>query len=373
VNTSNPITFPLINPNEPEALLAQLHVEDGQQVAQGDLLCTLETTKSTHELLSEFPGYVISLRYVQGDTVSAGDILCFIAGDPDWRPSETDIKETSIPTKAGDTSGAVPDGMRISNPALAIAHQHNLDLTQLPMDRLITKSMIRSLLSRGDQGDALTLPDEPFDPNSIIIFGGGGHGKALIDLLRSLSVYRIVGIVDDGISSTETIMGVPVLGGSEVLPGLYDRGVRLAVNAVGGIGSLAVRVKVFHLLAEAGFACPALVHPTAFVETSVNISPGVQVFPHAYVGSETSLGFGCIVNTGAIVSHDCSLGDYVNISPGAIIAGEVQIGAGTLIGMGATINLRVQIGQGARIGNGATVKQDLPENGLVQAGAIWPS
>jgi acetyltransferase-like isoleucine patch superfamily enzyme len=40
--------------------------------------------------------------------------------------------------------------------------------------------------------------------------------------------------------------------------------------------------------------------------------------------------------------------------------------------MGVTINLGVKIGKGARIGNGATVKADVPENGIVKAGTIWP-
>ena len=120
----------------------------------------------------------------------------------------------------------------------------------------------------------------------------------------------------------------------------YQQGVRLAVNAVGGIGDVAVRIKIFQRIAQAGFACPAVVHPTAFVEASAQLSPGVQVFPHAYVGSDVRVGFGSIINTGAIVSHDCILGDYTNLSPGAILAGAVQVGSGALIGMGATINLR---------------------------------
>ena len=82
--------------------------------------------------------------------------------------------------------------------------------------------------------------------------------------------------------------------------------------------------------------------------------------------------FGCIINSGAIVSHDCLLGDYTNLSPGAILAGEVQVGAGALVGMGATLNLRVRIGAGARIGNSAVVKTDVPEKGIVRAGASWP-
>jgi sugar O-acyltransferase (sialic acid O-acetyltransferase NeuD family) len=211
-----------------------------------------------------------------------------------------------------------------------------------------------------------------FDPTAIVVYGGGGHGKALIELLRVLGTYHIAGVVDDGLPAGQAILDVPVLGDGEALGPLYQKGVRLAVNAVGGIGDVAVRIKVFQRIAQAGFACPAVVHPTAFVEASARLSPGVQVFPHAYVGSDARVGFGSIINTGAIVSHDCILGDYTNLSPGAILAGAVQIGSGALIGMGATINLEARIGAGARIGNGATVKSDVPERGMVRAGTVWP-
>jgi acetyltransferase EpsM len=183
----------------------------------------------------------------------------------------------------------------------------------------------------------------------------------------------LVGVIDDGLTRGEAILGVPVLGGNQMLTELHEAGTRLAINAVGGIGDVRVRVRVFQRLAQAGFACPAVVHPTAHIEASASLNPGVQVFAHAYVGSDSRVGYGAIVNTGAILSHDCQLGEYTNISPGAILAGEVQIGAGSLIGMGATINLRVRVGAGARIGNGATVKSDVPERGVVRAGTIWPA
>jgi sugar O-acyltransferase (sialic acid O-acetyltransferase NeuD family) len=242
----------------------------------------------------------------------------------------------------------------------------------LSTDQLVTEAMVRRMLEQSDQVEKFAVPEGAFDPTALIIYGGGGHGKSLIDLARLLGSYRLVGIVDDGIPRGEKIMDLPVLGGSEVLPELFAQGVRLAVNAVGGIGNVQIRIKVFEKLAKAGFVCPALVHPRAFVEASAALSPGVQIFAHAYVGSQTRLGYGCIVNTGAILSHDCVLGDYVNISPGAILAGEVQVGAGALIGMGATINLQARVGAGARIGNGATVKQDVPEEGVVRAGSTWP-
>jgi sugar O-acyltransferase (sialic acid O-acetyltransferase NeuD family) len=231
--------------------------------------------------------------------------------------------------------------------------------------------MVRALLDK-NAGPDFSPPQTEFDPTAIVIFGGGGHGKSLIDLLRSLGSYRIHGILDDRLPAGGAIMGVPILGGSDALPELRARGVRLAANAVGGIGNIAVRVKVFRKLEGAGFVCPTLIHPAAFVEPSAVLSPGVQVFPHAYIGSEARVGFGTIVNTGAIISHDCVIGEYVNISPGAILAGAVQVGSGSLVGMGVTINLEVSVGSGARIGNGATVKTGVPDRGVVRAGAVWP-
>ena len=363
-----PVTIPLLNPNEPEALLAALHVQEGQQVAAGDLLCTLETTKSAADLPAEQAGIVVGLRSQQGETVRAGEILCYLAEEAGWKPPAAAV---STEENKALSEEALPDGLRITQPALALARQLGVALGQLPRDRLVTESVVRSATVK-PSGLELSPPASAFDAQAILVYGGGGHGKTLIDLLRRLGTYQIVGVIDDGLPAGAQVMGLPVLGGAEVLPKLYEQGIRQAVNAVGGIGNLAVRVQVFRQLAEAGFTCPAVIHPRAVVEDSARLSAGVQVFALAYVGSEARVGFGGIVNTGAILSHDCALGDYVNISPGAILAGEVQVGSGTLVGMGATINLQVKIGAGARIGNGATVKADVPEKGIVRAGSVWP-
>ncbi len=358
-----PLIVPLINPNEPEALLAALDVENGQQIGLDDFICTLETTKSTYEVFAEQAGFVVGLQFEAGQTVRAGEILLYIADSPDWQPEAVEPESQGVVK-------STPADLRITKPALALAESHQLDLTILPRDRLITAADVRTLLEAESAPIAAAQPE--FDPTALVIYGAGGHGKALADLLGVLKTYQIVGFVDDGRLQADQIMGLPFLGGSEVLPDLYRQGVRLAANAVGGIGNVAVRLKVFEKLAQAGFVCPAVVHPTAWVEPSAHLSPGVQVFAHAYVGSEAVVGFGAIVNTGAIVSHDCRLGEVVNLSPGAILAGEVIVGAGALIGMGVTVNLQVEIGDFAKVGNGATVKQNIPKNGIVGAGRVWP-
>ncbi len=340
------ITIPLLNPNEPEALLAALHVQEGQHVAAGDLLCTLETTKSTADLPAEQAGYVIGLRGQQGQVMKAGERLCYLAEEPGWTPPAAQAAAQATQAPSGEEQP--PEGVRITQPALRLARQLGVDLQRLPFDRLVTESVVRALVSQAVAGPDLSPPTSAFDPQAIVVYGGGGHGKTLIELLRQLGTYQIAGVIDDGLPAGTQVLGLPVLGGAETLAGLYERGIRQAVNAVGGIGNLAIRLQVFRRLAEAGFVCPAVVHPRAVVEASARLAAGVQVFAQAYVGSEARVGFGGIVNTGAILSHDCLLGDYVNISPGAILAGEVQVGSGALVGMGATVNLQVKIGAGAR-------------------------
>jgi len=359
------ILIPLINPNEPGSLLAALHISNGQHVNIGDALCTLETTKSTAELNADSDGFVVGLALKPGQTAQAGDVLCYIAESPDWIPPS--------PEKAPIfTAPSVPKNMRISQPALLLATQHNLDLTRLPGEVFVTQEMVQELIDLS-QKSTPALQGIEFLSNSIIVYGGGGHGKALIDLLRALGAYPIAGVVDDDLPIGSTIMGLAVLGSGNILKLLVERGVNLAVNAVGGIGNIQSRIKVFDRLTQAGFTCPVLVHPTAFIEPSASLAEGVQVMPHAYVGSEAQIGYGAIINTGAIVSHDCFLGEYANLSPGAILAGEVNVGVASLIGMGATVNLKVQVGDRVRIGNGATVKQDVPAGNIVHAGTIWPA
>jgi sugar O-acyltransferase (sialic acid O-acetyltransferase NeuD family) len=214
---------------------------------------------------------------------------------------------------------------------------------------------------------------ERFSPYHILVYGGGGHAKSVIDMIRAVGGYLIAGIVDDNLPLGTQVLGVPVLGDVNHLDELHDRGIDLAVNTVGGIGNPEVRVKVFERLDQAGYRFPSLVHPRAMVEPTARIAEGNQVLAMAYVGSDSQVGFGCIINYGAIISHDCILADYVNLSPGGTLAGGVKVGERSQIGMQATVNLNLSVGCNVRIGNGATVKKDVPDDTMIRAGAVWPA
>lgn len=350
------VSIPLVNPNEPEAWIAALHVAEAEKVAEGAPLATVETTKSTLEVEAGRSGFVVGLRAETGATMRAGRTLCWIADSPDWEPPNDDVAEPP----------AIED-LRITEPAKALAEKWGLELGDLPTGTLITEARLREIVAEASGED---LP--PADERAMLVYGGGGHGKAVIELVRALERFELVGVIDDGLPAGSQVMGLEVLGSGDQLVDLRREGIGLAANAVGGIGDIQSRVRVCERLRAAGISFPTLVHPTAFVEPSADLAEGVQVFPQAYVGSDARLGVGVIVNTAAVVSHDCVLEAYVNIAPGTMLAGDVRVGERTLIGMGVTVNLSVRIGEESRVGNSAVVKSDVPAGAVVRAGALWP-
>jgi acetyltransferase EpsM len=364
-----PIKVPLLNPNETEALLSSLETTEGQPVDEGTVIAVIETTKSTGEVTAPAAGFLVGLCFQPGETLQAGDVLAYIGEAPD-------TKDSSLPPwapRAENKKISGVEGLRITEPARKLAKENGLDLSQFPQDQLITRQMVTDLLA--NQSASAWEPELssiPEGENRLVIYGAGGQGRSLAALVQQMGGFDLLGFLDDGVPAGTNVLGLSVLGGREHLSKLADDGVRLAINGVGGISDLAIRLSVFDRLRQAGFHCPTVIHPTAFLEDSASLADGVQVFPFAYVGTEVSAGFGCIINTGSIVSHDCQLADYVNLSPGATLAGGVIVGEKTLIGMRATVNLYVQVGRQALIGNGATVKADVPDGGVVPAGTIWP-
>lgn len=210
------------------------------------------------------------------------------------------------------------------------------------------------------------------DETSLLLVGGGGHGKTLIDLVSVLENYQVGGIIDNNLEPGSRILDMPVFGGDELLPELFNAGFRQAINGVGGIGNVSIRLAVFDKLIAAGFDFPTLIHPSAWIEPSAELAAGVQILPLTYVGTDSSIGFGSLLNAHVIVSHDCHIGKCVNLSPGATLAGGVKIHDHAQIGMGVTINMNLTIGADSQIGNGATIKADVPPGGRVYAGQIWP-
>jgi sugar O-acyltransferase (sialic acid O-acetyltransferase NeuD family) len=193
--------------------------------------------------------------------------------------------------------------------------------------------------------------------------GAGGHARVIIDIVRCMGRYEIVGLIDrDPALTGQTVDGVPVIGTEESLPELLRKDVRQFFIGVGGIGDNAVRAKLFARVCEMGFTPIRAIHPRAIVSASANIGDGSVVMAGAILNPGAVIGADTIVNTGAIVDHDCLIGDHVHIAPGVTLSGNVTIGAYSHIGTGASVKQGITIGANTVVGAGAVVVSDLPDD-----------
>ncbi len=200
-----------------------------------------------------------------------------------------------------------------------------------------------------------------------IILGGGGHARVLIDCLRTgFQNICIHGILDPDHSRwMQTLMGVPILGDDDLLPGLIGRGINSFVIGLGSTGDNLLRQNLFQFGVSHDIQPLTVIHPAAICSHWATIGLGTQLLPLSVVNTDAILGVNVIVNSGAIVEHDCVLGDHVHVATGARLCGEVKVEDGAFIGAGATVKQGVLICERAIIGAGAVVVRDVPAHTTV--------
>jgi UDP-perosamine 4-acetyltransferase len=192
--------------------------------------------------------------------------------------------------------------------------------------------------------------------DAIIILGGAGHAKVVIEIVRALGCYEIVGCLSATPRQVH-VLDVPVLGNDGELTKLFDRGVRYAAVA---IGDNATRLRLGKRLLSAGFAAPVLVHPSATVSPSATLGSGTVVMGGAVINARCSIGSFVIINTLAAIDHDCVLYDGVHIGPRSALAGDVQVGERAFMGIGSCAVPNSKIGEDSQVGAGGIVVTSIP-------------
>ncbi len=190
--------------------------------------------------------------------------------------------------------------------------------------------------------------------DDIILVGGGGHCRSVIDVVEVENKYRIAGIVDIEDNIGKSVLGYDVIGDDKDLEKLAEK-YKYAVITVGQIESTELRIKLFEAINIAGFVAPLIVSPLAYVSRHATIGEGTVVMHGSFVNANACIGRNCIVNTKAIVEHDCKVGDNCHISTGAIVNGNVQVGENSFIGSNAVTKQSVIINKNSFVKAGSVV------------------
>lgn len=194
---------------------------------------------------------------------------------------------------------------------------------------------------------------------NIIVLGGGGHAKVVIATINASGKYKVAAVLDPSLQKGSEVLGEKVTGGDAELARFFGRGIKNCVIAVGSVGNVDVRKKLYSKAKKLGFSFPVLIHPRAVVSKYAHLGKGTFVAAGAVVNPGAIVGVCCIINTGAVVEHDCFLGDFAHISPNATLCGNVSVGNGAHVGAGATVIEGLAIGIKALIGAGSLVCGDV--------------
>ena len=188
----------------------------------------------------------------------------------------------------------------------------------------------------------------------IILIGGGGHCKSVIDVIEQESKFRIIGIVDKLKCLGSSLLGYPYIGTDNDLNKLAKK-YKYALITVGQIKSASVRIKLFELAVRSGFLLPTIISPTSYISKYSSIGNGVVVMHHAIVNAGASIGDNCIINSKALIEHDCKIFSHCHISTNATINGGVTLEKGCFIGSNATIKELARIRENSLVKFGSLV------------------
>lgn len=196
---------------------------------------------------------------------------------------------------------------------------------------------------------------------NLILVGGGGHCKSVIDVAESAG-YNILGILERPEEFGKKVLDYEVIGTDDDMAKYADHAE--FVVTVGQIKSPDLRIKLHKMLAEAGCGLATIISPTAHVSKYATIGEGTVVMHQAVVNADAKIGKGCIINTFANIEHDVVIGDFCHISTGAMVNGGCEVGNACFLGSQSVLANGISVFDGCIISAGSFILKTITEKGV---------
>lgn len=201
----------------------------------------------------------------------------------------------------------------------------------------------------------------------LILVGGGGHCRSVIDAIEEAGQFKIAGIVDIKENVGRKVFDYPIIGSDDDLERLAMKYTFFLVT-VGQIKTCVPRFRIYEMLKNMGAVMASIVSPTAYVSKHAYIGPGTVVLHGATVNAGAVIGENCIINSHALVEHDVVIGSHCHISTGAIVNGGTKVGNRTFIGSRSVLRQEIEIGKGCVVQAGSLVFKDIRSDSVFKGG-----
>ncbi len=195
----------------------------------------------------------------------------------------------------------------------------------------------------------------------LILIGGGGHCKSVIDVAESVG-YTILGILDRPEEVGKKVLGYEVIGTDDEMAEYTDQAEFIVT--VGQIKSPDLRIKLHKMIDQIGGRLATIVAPTSHVSKYSQIGAGTVVMHQAVVNADANIGKGCIINTFANIEHGVVIGDYCHVSTGVMVNGGCVIGDRCFMGSQSVLSNGITLGDDIIISAGSFVSKSIFEKGV---------
>ena len=196
---------------------------------------------------------------------------------------------------------------------------------------------------------------------NLILIGGGGHCKSVIDVAESAG-YRILGILDRPEEIGKKVLSYEVIGVDDDISKFIDRAE--FVITVGFIKDPSIRIKLYNKVTQAGGKFATLIASTAYVSKYAKIGRGTVVMHKAFVNAGAEIGENVIINTYANIEHNACIGNQCHISTGVMINGDCKIGDNSFIGSQSVLSNGISVCPDTVVGAGSFVRKTINQAGV---------
>ena len=217
------------------------------------------------------------------------------------------------------------------------------------------------MLKRRTNGRNEKTATYKMEQKNLILVGGGGHCKSVIDVAESAG-YNILGILDMPEDVGKQVLDYKVIGTDDDIPQYVDKAE--FIITVGFIKNPAIRIKLYNRIKEAGGKLATIVASTARVSRFVTLGEGTVVMHQSFVNAGAQIGVNCIINTFCNIEHDAQVGSQSHISTGTMVNGDCKIGERVFIGSQSVLANGIEVCDDVIVGAGSFVRKTIRQKGI---------
>ena len=374
------IYVPTVSVNENEVKLTGWLKKQGALVKKHEIICEVETSKSTYDIESEAEGYLYYVLH-EGLMINVGDVLAIIT-EKEENDFASIINEANT-SKGNNQNVTNVTKKRFTKKAEMIAEKAGIKVDDIETgETTITEEILnRYIISKGYNNEAVKeyartsslVEDDLVDSyhqinrqERVLILGAGGGCNLVLDILTRYSLQRAEIILDSNKNlHNKTMMGVKVVGTINMIDELWGAGKFDAVIST-IVKDNDERREIFEAITSKGIPFTNIIDVTANIRTNVKLGKGNLIVSGCYLAPSVTLGDNNFLAAYTAIEHHSSVGSHCTFGPRFTASGKVNIGDSCKFGTGVFVEPFVKIGNNTTIASGAIITGHIPENSIVK-------